>query len=89
MNVATANLVGITGIARRLVLDGVLSESDARSALEESAKQKKQTQLFLLENRMVSSAQLAAANSVEFGMPLFDSLCLDMTQSAVKVVSDI
>ena len=30
---ATANLVGITGIARRLVLDGALGEADARKAL--------------------------------------------------------
>src|SRR5687768_12037718 len=29
---ATANLIGITGIARRLVLDGHLSEPDARRA---------------------------------------------------------
>ena len=33
MNVATANLVGITGITRRLVIDGVRSEADARRAL--------------------------------------------------------
>ena len=88
MNVATSNLVGITGIARRLVLDGSLSEADARKALEEAAKQKKQTHLFLLENRMVSPAQLAAANSVEFGMPLFDASSLDLSQSAIKVVSE-
>ena len=31
--VATANLVGITGIARRLVLDGVLEDTAARQAL--------------------------------------------------------
>ena len=35
MNVATANLAGITGITRRLVLDGALSEADARKALDE------------------------------------------------------
>ena len=30
----TANLLGITGIARRLVLDGALEESAAREALD-------------------------------------------------------
>ena len=31
--VATANLVGITGIARRLVMDGALEEGAAREAM--------------------------------------------------------
>ena len=38
MSVATANLVGITGITRRLVIDGVLAEADARRALDEATK---------------------------------------------------
>jgi type IV pilus assembly protein PilB len=88
MNVATANLVGITGITRRLVLDGVLSEADARKALDESSKAKKQAHLYLLENRMVSVAQVAAANSTEFGMPLFDATTLDPRYSAVKIISE-
>src|SRR6478735_2348789 len=88
MSVATANLVGITGITRRLVLDGVLSEADARRALEEATKAKKQAQAYLLENRMVSVAQVAAANSTEFGMPLFDATALDPRYSAVKIVSE-
>ena len=74
MNAATANLVGITGITRRLVIDGVLTEVDARRVLDEASKAKKQAHLYLLENRMVTTAQIAAANSTEFGMPLFDGI---------------
>ncbi|MGH8107434.1 MAG: type IV-A pilus assembly ATPase PilB [Arenimonas sp.] len=88
MNTAVANLVGITGITRRLVLDGVLNETDARRALDESAKQKKQVQLYLLEQRLVSQTQIAAANAVEFGMPLFDTTSLDLAQSAVKLIGE-
>jgi len=88
MNVATANLVGITGITRRLVIDGVLSEADARRALEEATKAKKSAQLYLLEQRMVSVAQVAAANSTEFGIPLFDAAALEFKYSAVKIVSE-
>jgi type IV pilus assembly protein PilB len=88
MNVATANLVGITGITRRLVMDGVLGEADARKALDEAGKAKKQVHVYLLENRLVSSAQIAAANSIEFGMPLFDSTALDFRFSAAKLVSE-
>ena len=88
MSVATANLVGITGITRRLVLDGVLSEADARTALDEATKAKKQAHLYLLENRMVSVAQVAAANSTEFGMPLFDATALDPRYTAVKIINE-
>jgi type IV pilus assembly protein PilB len=88
MNVATANLVGITGITRRLVMDGVLGEAEARKALDEAGKAKKQVHIYLLENRLVSSAQIAAANSIEFGMPLFDSTALDLRFSAAKLISE-
>ena len=61
---ATANLVGITGIARRLVLDGVLGEADARKALDEASKQKRPIHLYLLEKKLVTSAHIAGANAV-------------------------
>ncbi len=85
---ATANLVGITGIARRLVLDGVLGETDARKALDESGKQKKPVHLYLLEKKLVTSAHIAGANAIEFGMPLFDTGSLDFSQAATKLVSE-
>jgi type IV pilus assembly protein PilB len=88
MNTAAANLVGITGITRRLVLDGALSENDARTALDEATKQKKQVQLYLLDHRMVTQVQLAAANAMEFGMPFFDASALDLNQSAFKIVNE-
>ncbi len=85
---ATANLVGITGIARRLVLDGALGEADARKALDESSKQKRPVHLYLLEKKLVTAAHIANANAVEFGMPLFDSTTLDLNQAATKLVSE-
>jgi type IV pilus assembly protein PilB len=88
MNVATTNLVGITGITRRLVLDGVLGEADARRALDEASKAKKQAHVYLLEQRMVNVVQIASANSTEFGIPLFDATALDLRYSAVKVISE-
>jgi len=89
MNAAvTANLVGITGIVRRLVLDGVLAEPDARKAMDEALKEKRPVQQYLLEKRLVNPVQIAAANSVEFGIPLFDANVLDLAQAATKLVSE-
>jgi type IV pilus assembly protein PilB len=86
--VASANLVGITGIARRLVLDGNLDEATAREALDAASQEKRPVAGYLLEKKLVSSAALAAANSVEFGMPIFDVGTLDPSQSAIKLVRE-
>lgn len=82
------NLVGITGIARRLVVDGFLSEADARKAMDESVREKKPVLTWLLDRKLVSSSQAAAASSFEFGMPLFEVGSLDLAQSAVKLVQE-
>jgi type IV pilus assembly protein PilB len=86
--VATANLVGITGIARRLVLDGALEESVARDAMDAATRERRPLAGYLLEKKLIAHADLAAANSVEFGMPLFDVSALDPGQSAIKLVSE-
>ncbi len=89
MNVAhTSNLIGITGIARRLVLDGALDEAVAREALDAATRERKPIANYLREQKLVSPAQLAAANSIEFGMPLFDPVAMDATQSAIRLVKD-
>ena len=86
--VSTPNLVGITGIARRLVLDGALEETTAREALDKATAERKQVALYLREHRLVTAAQMAAANSMEFGMPVLDPAAMDSSQSAVKLVSE-
>ncbi|MGH8074556.1 MAG: type IV-A pilus assembly ATPase PilB [Lysobacter sp.] len=86
--VATANLVGITGIARRLVQDGALEEAAARQAMSAAASERKPLASYIIDNRLVTPANLAAANSVEFGVPLFDVAAMDPAQSAVKLVKE-
>ena len=89
MNVAhTSNLIGITGIARRLVLDGALEEGAAREALDAATRERKPIALYLREQKLVTPSQLAAANSIEFGMPLFDPAVMDANQSAIRLVKD-
>ena len=86
--VTSANLMGITGIARRLVLDGSLEEAAARKAMEAATAEKQPLATYLVERRLVSAAALAAANSIEFGMPLVDALAIDPTQSAIALVKE-
>src|SRR5690606_4197532 len=73
---------------RRLVLDGALDESAAREALDKATAERKPVGTWLREQKLVTAAQMAAANSIEFGMPVFDPSIMDGSMSAVKMVSE-
>ncbi|WP_395770982.1 type IV-A pilus assembly ATPase PilB [Arenimonas sp.] len=88
MNASAANLVGIIGITRRLVQDGVLSEADARAAQTEAAQDKRPIHKYLAENNLVSGAELARALSLEFGLPLFDLSAMDLNQSLATLIPE-
>ncbi|TAA39073.1 type IV-A pilus assembly ATPase PilB [Pseudoxanthomonas winnipegensis] len=86
--IASPNLVGITGIARRLVMDGALEEGAARTAMAEASHAKIPLAQWIQEMKLVSPAQLAAANAIEFGIPLIDASAFDPAQNALKLVSE-
>ena len=91
MNVAVANtpsLVGITGIARRLVMDGALDDSTARAAMANANEAKVPLAQWIAEKKLVSAPQMAAANAIEFGMPLLDVTAFDPAHAAMKLVSE-
>ena len=89
MSTATAaNLMGITGIARRLVMDGALDEAVARKAMDAATAEKTPLAMYLVQHRLATPAALAAANSVEFGMPIVDALAIDPAQSAITLVKE-
>ncbi len=82
------NLVGITGITRRLAMDGVLAADAARDAQEAAAKARKPIAQWLLEAKLVTASQLTAANAVEFGLPVFDPAVMPPQPETVKLVSE-
>ncbi|HEX7769511.1 MAG TPA: type IV-A pilus assembly ATPase PilB [Dokdonella sp.] len=84
----TPPLAGLTGIARRLVADGVLSEGDARKAAEDAVRQKIPVGAWLVENGLASGRQVATASSAEFGMPLLDVQALDFSQLPMNLVRE-
>ncbi len=90
MNAVTSNvnLVGITGIARRLVQDGALEEAAARAAMASAAEARLPLAQWITEKKLVTAAQMAAANAIEFGMPLLDVSTFDPSHNAVKLVSE-
>lgn len=82
------SLVGLSGISRRLVAEGLLGENEARKAVEGASKQKIPIGAWLSENGLVSSAQIALASAFEFGLPLFDVTSLDLSQIPIKLVKE-
>ena len=83
-----AALAGLSGIARRLVVDGTLSDDDARKAVESSVRQKIPLGTYLIEQALANGMQVATATSAEFGVPLFDADALDINQATFRLVNE-
>ena len=78
----------LNGLSRRLVNDNLLSEADA-SLAQQDAKESKQTFVsFLVQNKLVSSKNIALAASQEFGVPLFDLRTMSMEAIPTGLVKE-
>ncbi len=78
----------LSGLPRRLVADGVIGEDDALSAVSAAQRNKQSLVVYLVENGVAQSAQVAIAASEEFGIPTFDLDCLDMESVPTTVVDE-
>ena len=86
---ATTNpTVHLSGLARRLVLDGLLNEEEAGKAHEMSLKKRTHFVSYLVENKILKSKDIAWSGSQEFGVPLFDMKSMDMEVIPLKLVSE-
>tara|TARA_R110002074_G_scaffold170005_4_gene332044 strand:+ start:68718 stop:70430 length:1713 start_codon:yes stop_codon:yes gene_type:complete len=62
----------LSGLARRLVLEGLLTEESAHKHFESARTKKKPFVTFLVSQKILDSQTIAVAASEEFGMPLLD-----------------
>jgi type IV pilus assembly protein PilB len=85
-NPQSTTLSGLSGVARRLVAEGALSEADARKASEASSKQRVSLIAYLIENGLADPKATAAAASQEFGVPLFDALAVDLKIAPIRSI---
>ena len=81
-------LAGLTGLARRLVAEGLLPEADARRAVLESNQQRVTLTSWLLDQNLVDGLRLLRLSSAEFGMPMLDVAALNPAQLPVNLVSE-
>ncbi len=76
----------LSGLARKLVLDGLLEEDKAIEAHEQAAKKKTPLVRYLVEKELLDSSTIAHAAAQEFGTPIFDLNSMDLESAATKLV---
>ncbi len=78
----------LTGLAKRLVNDGVFSAEVAQDALIQSRDSGKSFIAYIISHRLVSAHRAATAASEEFGLPLFDLDALGEESVPKDLISD-
>jgi len=78
----------LTGLPRRLVQDGVVSEADLLASLEAIGGKSAQLVPHLVANRLGDPRQIAIAAAHEFGVPLLDLDAVDLDLDIVKLVEE-
>ncbi len=86
---ATTKLnVSLSGLARKLVNEGMLSEEDALQAAEEATKQKVPFVSYVVGKNKIRARDLAMAASQEFGVPVFDLDAMELDSDVTKMVDE-
>ena len=78
----------VSGLARRLIQDSILSEEQAQTALQSSLDKKQGFVTYLIEKKMANSLEVANAASIEFGVPLLDLSAIDLVDAPVDLVEE-
>lgn len=78
----------LSGLARRLVKDGVFSADVARDAIEKARASQKPFISHIIDERLVSAHRAASAASDEFGLPLLDLNCISVDSIPQGLVAD-
>jgi type IV pilus assembly protein PilB len=80
--------VTLIGLARRLVVDGLVSESEAARLAEAAAREKLPLVSYLVRVRGMDASAVALSAAHEFGLPVFDLDAMEREVLASRVVSE-
>jgi len=80
--------IRLSGLARRLITDGLLSEEDALSAQKHAKKANQPFVSYLVRNKILDSHAIALVASQEFGVPLFDIDAMNMDVAATSLIKE-
>jgi type IV pilus assembly protein PilB len=82
----TASRSNLTGLPRRLVQDGIISEEDVQEAAAAARKEKIPLVAYIVSKELADSRSIAVAASHEFGVPLLDIDAVDIDIECLRVV---
>ena len=74
----------LTGLPRRLVADGLLSEAQAMDVQREAAQEKLLLVSYLVRHKKLNANILASIAADEFGVPVLDLDAVDMAHAPLK-----
>jgi type IV pilus assembly protein PilB len=86
--VTTNPVSHLSGLAKRLVLDGLLAEEHAAEAQEKALKKREPFVSYLVENKILASSAIAASACQEFGVPLLDLAAMELENAPVSLVDE-
>ena len=78
--------IPLSGLARRLVQDGVLDEQIARQALQDARQQKLPFVALVVERNLADGHRIAESASDEFGTPLLDLAAFNIETSPKNLI---
>ncbi|TCK17335.1 type IV pilus assembly protein PilB [Thiogranum longum] len=76
------------GLAKRLVLDGLLVDDMALEAHERALKKNEPFVTYLVDNKILDGSSIASAACQEFGIPLLDLDAMDLDAAPVSLVDE-
>lgn len=84
----STNKVHLSGLARKLVVDGLLQENAATEAFQDAIKKRQPFVSYLVERRLADSLAIAQAATEEFGVPLLDINSVDIDVEITKLLKE-
>ena len=78
----------LTGLARKLILDNLITEEKAVAAQQQAQKEKVSFIKQLVDSKVLSAQKIAVAASQEFGIPLVDLAAMDNESFPVDIVDE-
>ena len=82
------NALRLSGLARKLVTNDLLTEDQALQALDEGAKKNISFVAQLVESKTLDAYRIAEAGAYEFGVPLSDITAIDLDTQIIQLVDE-
>jgi len=78
----------ISGFAKYLIQDGLLTENEAKIHSQEAKKNRTPLLSYLVANKLIDSKVVASKASIEYGIPFFDLDAIDLRSLPINQVSE-